>query len=407
MRLIRPLLLVLFGAHAGCGPRATVEPDPWDPVEPVQPTPPLLVTHAVAHHTCALDGHGIVTCWGRNDDGQLGAGHTWQVYVPVRVVADHRFGMVAVGGHTCALDVQGVVHCWGANQRGQLGDGGLEGRAAPRPVDTDRRFARIATGAAHTCALDADGRALCWGDNRWGQLGDGTRISSALPVLVETDQGFSRLAAGSRHTCGIDADGVVMCWGDNFLGQLGQPRSVSGSLTPIAVPDLAGIVNVSSGHGHTCAIADDGAGWCWGQNGIGQLGSGAPPGAPGPVRVAGVPPLAELRVGYHHTCAVDTDGAGWCWGANAPADPGDGSISGQLGSDASWSNLPLRLAHDQPLDVIAAGDAHTCTLTRAGTIHCFGSNRFGQLGRTGLETSIEPVRVLGLQPAPDLPIPQR
>ena len=406
MRLIRRAVPVFITVLAGCGAPAPETPAPWDPVEPVQPTPPLLVSHAAAHHTCALDAYGIVTCWGRNDEGQLGGGHDRDVYVPVRVAAATPFAMVAVGGHTCALDFAGVAYCWGANQQGQLGDGGLERHATPQRVDTDRRFARVSTGAAHTCALDDDGRALCWGDNRWGQLGDGTHMSSALPVLVATDGGFSRLSAGSRHTCGIDADGGVMCWGDNFLGQLGQPRSVAGSATPMAVPGLEDIVNLSAGHGHTCAIAEDGAGWCWGQNGIGQLGSGAPPGASGPVRVAGVPPLAELRVGYHHTCAVDTDGGGWCWGANAAPEPGDGSITGQLGSGASWSNLPVRLEHDQPLDAIAAGGAHTCSLTRTGMINCFGSNRFGQLGRSGLERSIESVRVLQLSPAPDLPNPQ-
>lgn len=378
---------------------ADVEPDPGPGVEPVAPTPPLLVSHAAAQHTCVLDSDGVATCWGRNDDGQLGGGNTSATLT--RVAIARRIDMIAVGGrHGCALDEDGLALCWGANDRGQIGNGTTVGRATPTAVATERRFRRIAAGAAHSCALDADGHAFCWGGNRWGQLGDGTRSNASSPVAVRTGAVFARLAAGSRHTCGVTGDGVALCWGDNFLGQLGLPRGAQASLDPVPVPGLPDVIAISTGHGHTCAISTESEGWCWGQNGIGQIGSGAPPGSYAPVRVAGVPPLAELRVGYHHTCAVDTAADGWCWGANTASDPGAASITGQLGSDVSWSNLPLRIPFQEPLDVLAPGEAHTCALTRAGVIHCFGSGRHGELGRPDLDRSVAPVRVLEVEPPP-------
>lgn len=369
------------------------------PAAPRPPLPPQLVSHATADHTCVLDGLGSISCWGRNRHGQLGEADT--SVLRARVAHSNPFVMAAVGTrHTCALDRSGVAWCWGANHAGQLGTGDTVASAAPAPVATERRFARLSAGAMHTCALDPEGRAFCWGDNRWGQLGDATRTPSTRPVAVAGSSAFLRLSAGSRHTCGITGDARVLCWGDNFLGQLGAPRTTPGSLVPIVVAGVDSAALLSAGHGHTCAVARSGAAWCWGQNGIGQLGSGAPPGASLPVRVANTPPLAELRTGYHHTCAIDVEGNGWCWGANTSSEPGDAAISGQLGFDASWTNLPARIALDQLLASIAPGDGHTCALTRTRVVVCWGSNRFGQLGQPGAPRSLEPVRVMRAEADP-------
>jgi alpha-tubulin suppressor-like RCC1 family protein len=393
--------LLLVGLLAACAPEPPAAPVPAGNRQPRPPAPPALVTHALAQHTCALDGLGTASCWGRYDDGQLGgtAG-----LARVRVASSAPYVMIAVGArHGCALDDAGRVSCWGANDSGQLGTGDSVSRATPDTVASDLRFARISAGAAHTCALDLSGRAFCWGDNRWGQLGDGTRTARTAPVEVRTDASFGRLSAGGRHTCGVAQNGPVLCWGDNFLGQLAQPRDLQNALVPVVVAAIVDAVGVSAGHGHTCALERTGAAWCWGQNGIGQLGSGAPPGSSGPVPVAGTPPLADLRVGYHHTCAVDVDGAGWCWGANTSSDPGDASTTGQLGSEASWSNLPLRIEMQQPLAALAPGDGHTCALTRAGVIYCFGANRYGQLGRLEPARSFEPLRVMRVEGEADSP----
>ena len=398
IRVMRPIpTLAVFLLLAGCGPRVPAPLGVETPV-PIPPTPPEITTHPTADHTCALDRDGRLTCWGRNDAGQLGV-HDSALHRAI-VAGGRRFEMASVGGrHTCALDT-GVVYCWGDNTRGQLGDGGAVSRSTPAPVDSERRFARVTAGAQHSCALDVAGRAYCWGDNRWGQLGTGSRDTARAPAPVATEATFVKLSAGSRHTCGVTVHARVLCWGDHFLGQLARPdlpQSGSGTPVPVALDDS--VTAVAAGHGHTCALTADGAGWCWGQNGIGQLGTGAPPGTSAPARVAGTPPLAHLRVGYHHTCAVDTAGAGWCWGANTPSQP-EAAVTGQLGATVSWSNLPLRVeALADPLDALMPGDGHTCALARDGVVSCFGTNRHGQLGRAQPPRSVDPLRVLQLEAA--------
>jgi hypothetical protein len=81
-------------------------------------------------HTCVLLGTGAPRCWGRNDSGQLGYGHTLPLgddepLSTVGTVPLAESGLqLAVGGHhTCALLEGGVVRCWGRNDFGQLGYG--------------------------------------------------------------------------------------------------------------------------------------------------------------------------------------------------------------------------------------------------------------------------------------------
>jgi alpha-tubulin suppressor-like RCC1 family protein len=79
--------------------------------------------------TCALTVTGGVRCWGNNYAGQLGDGTCDSRSTPpdTDVLADVQ--SIAVGGwsdlsegHSCAVLGTGGITCWGDDQDGQLGD---------------------------------------------------------------------------------------------------------------------------------------------------------------------------------------------------------------------------------------------------------------------------------------------
>ena len=77
--------------------------------------------------TCALLSSGAVDCWGFNLYGALGSGTTTDSSTAVLVKAVTNppwlFSAVSAGGnHACAVLSDGAVTCWGRDDFGQLGD---------------------------------------------------------------------------------------------------------------------------------------------------------------------------------------------------------------------------------------------------------------------------------------------
>ena len=238
--------------------------------------------------------------------------------------------------HTCAVTTGGAVWCWGANWGGQLGNG----TSMPRltPVEVSPRLppldvTAVAAGDGHTCAVTREGAVWCWGDNRAGQLGDGTTTWRPTPVAVSGlgDSVVVALTAGWAHTCAVTSAGAVLCWGSNADGQLGDGTTTN-RLTPVVVSGLgSGATVVSAAARHTCAVTSAGAAWCWGWNGSGQLGDGTTTAALTPVAVSYLGSgVAGVTTGHLHSCAVTGAGAVWCWGSGGAGQLGDGTRTDAL-----------------------------------------------------------------------------
>jgi len=346
---------------------------------------------AAMFHTCAVTSAGAVTCWGWNDAGQLGDGTSTSQLTPAAVsgLASGGAGVSAGGWNTCAVTTTGAVRCWGSNDVGQVGDGTTTWRVTPVAVSgLGSGVAAVSTSGRHACAMTGTGALWCWGNNWWGQLGDGTTTSRPTPVAVSgLGSGAIAIVAGSMHTCAVTGGGAVKCWGNNDTGQLGDGTTTR-RFTPVAVSGLeSGAVAVTAGYGHTCALTNAGAVWCWGSNWAGQLGDDTTVDRLTPVAVSGLGSgAAAIAAGSDHTCAATTSGSVLCWGYNGYGQLGDGTNTSAL-TPVAVSGLGGGVA------VLAAGSAANCAVTGAGTAWCWGSGNAGQLGNGSQEWSSVPVRV--------------
>lgn len=281
--------------------------------------------------------------------------------------------------HTCMVTAESGVKCWGNNDSGQLGNGTfyngvrMEDAVAISGLSD---VVAVSAGGNHSCAITASGALKCWGDNASGQLGNGVGeygLNSNLPVdVIGLGSGVVAVSLGRSHTCAITTSGAVKCWGSNGSGQLGNGTNTN-SNTPVDVVGLSGAYLISAGTGHTCAAITGAGVLCWGDNDEGALGNSTTIASNLPAAVTGLTePVMSLATGYAHTCAVTDAGLVKCWGYN---------IQGELGIGSTTDNaVPVQIASLSDIALISLGAQFSCALNNSGYTNCWGNNSYGQLG---------------------------
>jgi hypothetical protein len=248
----------------------------------------------------------------------------------------------------------------------------------------------VSGGGAHTCALGAGGRLFCWGSNSSGQIPGGPAAGVDHPFDTGIT-GVTLVAAGVNHTCALVGT-TVQCWGAvgspspspsgvlELSSGLGHScaRLGSGSVTcwgtgpALSVPSLANAVRVTSGASHACAL-DGGTVRCWGDPAQSKLAG------------EGLGGMAFLAAGRDFACAasgLDVTPQLLCWGDN-----GSGQIPLQ-GNPVTTPSEPQRASGNpgiirMPVAGLASGRTHTCVFGDIEGVKCFGGdNALGQLGGT-------------------------
>lgn len=450
----RAFYVAAFGAALGCS-------DPSGPgptVDNGNPPPPPATAASIRFasvtvgtiHSCALTTDGIAYCWGGNDYGMLGDGSTSSSSIPVAVAGGLRFTSLTAGHvFMCGLSTDGDAYCWGNQVYGQLGDGTHVGRATPTRVTGGIKFASLATGGYHTCGLTASGAAYCWGAGFYATLGLGPDWNDAVcgagqhsycarPAPVVGNLTFATLAAGDNTTCGVTTSGRAFCWGLNWNGALGvgaadgpescdaadalDPPSLPCSLVPTPV---AGGLTFQTGReqfAFGCGLSPNGVAYCWGDNAQYRLGPWAgmqecsytvpyagkitSPCATAPMAVASGLTFKSVYSGVGYSCGLTLNGEAYCWGSNGDGELGNGTSGPEqcrvFGANRGCSQAPRPVVGGHRFVSLAINETsewrhHTCGVTEAGDVYCWGANDQGKLGTGTTTPSAIPLRVVAIQ----------
>ena len=346
----------------------------------------------------------------------------------------------AGGDHTCALSFDGGVTCWGRGDSGQLGYNKKEDSPFPvevldgnDPAVSLGGMIQISSGEAHTCALSSYSGVMCWGKGNFGQLGNNSFSDSPIPTsVVIPDENninetvelieITQISVGSYHNCALKSNGEVLCWGNGSAGQLGNNQSSDSSI-PVTVmlvnennngreTPLSGIMQISSGYFHTCALRGDGGIFCWGAGSMGQLGDNQLIDSPIPVAVVVIDEtnnnqevalheITQISVGSFHTCALKADEGVLCWGAGGAGQLGNNKSEKSpvpvavMAIDEANSNEEIELSG---VTQISVGHHYSCAVVEddenIGTAFCWGEGSRGQLGRQLILSSPVALEVL-------------
>ena len=407
--------------------------------------------------TCALMTNHQIKCWGNYTHigqnlgtGVVGASSPTDVntLTPLDFSPELATDIQSGSDFHCALFASGKVKCWGENSKGQLGMGtanlNIYGTSTYQLTTVPfvsfggtELVTKLVAGDQVACALLDDGTAKCWGDNISGVIGQGTTVSyyanpsSSAILNFGSGQYIRSLSISTDSGCAVLGDGHLKCWG--LTAKLGMGTTGSGLTTVYG--DHAGemgdtlprvdlgnapridVMKLTVGAEHSCALLYNGRMKCWGSNAYGQIGLNLVGGYKGvsssemgqnlPYLDLGAPKFIKdvegSGSGVHHTCALMINGALKCFGRNHSGQLGIGDTTGAndvIGDNAnevSSTMAGVNFSGDK-IKAVATGPTHTCALTSAGTIWCFGENANGQLGINSNTSISSPTSIVATLP---------
>lgn len=286
-------------------------------------------------HSCAVTVPGQVQCWSQE---AAALSFPQAPKGSARPVPAQGVGAVSAlgtgNGHSCALTVNGAVRCWGVFNRADTSTATL--REPTEVPELGQGVLAIGVGYDNQCALTAERAIRCWGQD-YERNPKVSVLASVEVAPAGTDA--TALAVGGARACLVTDAGGVRCWTHPAPG-----TDLEDGVDLEDVPGLPdGVVSVSVGYNHACALTEEGAAVCWGRNSHGELGNGTTADSEAPTPVVGLRSgVVAVSAGFQHSCALLRDAQALCWGYN---------FEGQLGNGAStisFTPVPLKVAAPAP-----------------------------------------------------------
>lgn len=312
---------------------------------------------------------------------------------PTAPVASEAFDLRANDIQTCLITAE-HAECWGAWS--VSGCEPLQAEISPGTM--------VTLGSQHVCFVDERG-ATC-------QHGSAFRTVENLPGGIDRLEIGSPTAwviAGERwgtfYPTARMLDGVLLPlrvrWSDTPWLRDARFATAGGSLAMMIAPggeaiELAGfrvtgrtvalgsdVVGVSGDLEHGCVIRGAArAVSCWGFAGP-------------EITATGIEAVAQVTVRFLHACVRTDEGAIFCIGHNG-CDARPVGLGGPANECDAATFATMRLvALPGPARALALGAHHACAALIDGSVWCWGSNFYGQLGDGTRVDSSDPVRATG------------
>ncbi len=224
---------------------------------------------AVGNSCCfALLNDGTVKAWGFNESGNLGtSSNEYYLLRPETVSGLSEVKQIFSGINVIYVILNdGTVKAWGS---------GYGKTFVNVPELTGIK--QIVSDLYNKIALMIDGTVKVWGYNAYGQLGTGNYTSLDTPTTVPNLTGVSQVALGNMCSYFLMNDGTVKVCGQDDGYQLGIANC--GTLnTPTTIPGVSKVKYISSSdYGNTFVILNDGTVKAWGNKLAGCGNSSATP----------------------------------------------------------------------------------------------------------------------------------
>lgn len=334
--------------------------------------------------------------------------------------------------HCCVLTRDGLVKCWGKNKQAELGYGDQKSRGFKAfqmgdnlpYVDLGKGMRAIQVDAGNwlTCVLLENRQVKCWGDNGQGELGLGDpwlrgnqgTMGDMLPsVNLGKNAEVKRVSAYS-FGCAVLMDDSLKCWGWNDFGCLGLGDTIArgnklnqmgDNLPAVDLGKGVKVKNVHLGNTHNCATLSDGTLKCWGHQGEqfgenvlgygdnfnrgGLIKSGGPKRKPEEaIGMGDWLPAVDLgrdakvddaKVLFDSNCVLLTDKRVKCFGE--PKSLGYGDLEHRGDGYTMGDSLPAvdvgSVSH--PIRLVA-GYEHSCVVFENRRVKCWGWSINGHVG---------------------------